>query len=385
MANPHSIAVHSPETPKQRVDLNIPVLTVFKVAGAVALLVAFWQLRSFLGLFAFSLLGAVTLLPALHWLEKKRVPHGLAVAMVALAIVAVGFGLWELIVPPLVDEISAAKQRLHKTQQEIEQNPSRSRILQTVVAQAKQFPHTNEAKSLMKQGWTAGIAAFEGVIALVMMLVMTVYLLLDGKRLYAWLLSFVPAKHRKRAGETSEEIAKVVRAYVRGQFITSVCAGLFVWGALALLHVPAAVPMGLFAALMDVLPVLGIIATAIPSGLLGLTVSPTTAIAVIAIVLGYHAFENYVLIPMVYGKQLRLATLSVLLAFLVGGVLAGVPGAILMLPLVAVYPIIERHWLGKYLGKETVDEHARMDSGHPRTAKAAVDEVASDAHPPDVH
>ncbi|MFL5322517.1 MAG: AI-2E family transporter [Myxococcaceae bacterium] len=374
-----------PSRPSDRVQLEIPMRTVFKVAGAIAILFAVWELKSLLGLVAFALLGAVTLMPLMRWLEKKRVKHGLAVGLLALGIVGVGFGLWELIVPPLVTEVGSAKEKLSQAQQEIQAHPSRSHFVQKVFAEAQKFPQSNEAKSLMKRGFSAGIAAFEGATALIVVLVLMMYLLLDGKRLFAWLLSYVPAKHRKRVGVTAEEVGKVVRAYVRGQLITSVAAGIFVWGSLSLMHVPAAIPMGLFAALMDVLPVLGIIATAVPAALLALTVSPTAALVVVALVLGYHAIENYVLIPVVYGKQLRLSTLSVLLAFMVGGVLAGVTGAVLMLPLVAAYPIIERRWLGNYLSDETVDEHARMDSKSDELAKQAVEDVAEDARPNGMH
>ena len=106
----------------------------------------------------------------------------------------------------------------------------------------------------------------------------------------------------------------------------------------------------------------GIIATAAPAALIALSVSPTAAVAIVVVLLAYHAVENYLLIPWVYGKQLRLSTLSVLLAFLAGGILAGAFGALLALPIVAAYPIIERHWLARYLSDETVEEHARMDS-----------------------
>lgn len=67
--------------------------------------------------------------------------------------------------------------------------------------------------------------------------------------------------------------------------------------------------------------------------------------------------ETYFIVPKVYGKSLRLSTLTVLLGLLVGSLLAGLPGARAALPLVASYAVIERIWLKHYLGEGVADKH----------------------------
>lgn len=74
----------------------------------------------------------------------------------------------------------------------------------------------------------------------------------------------------------------------------------------------------------------------------------------------YHLFETYLIAPRVYGNLLRLPTLSVLLALIVGGTLQGILGAVLVLPLVAAYPIIERIWLKSYLSREVLADHKAL-------------------------
>ena len=64
---------------------------------------------------------------------------------------------------------------------------------------------------------------------------------------------------------------------------------------------------------------------------------------------------------MVYGNRLRLSGFTVLLATLSAGFLAGIEGAISILPVVASYPVIEKIWLRPFLGKNVIDEHHRMD------------------------
>jgi predicted PurR-regulated permease PerM len=366
-----------------------PALTVHvslrSVAGAVAILLltaAFWQLRWFGAMVVLALIGAVTLAPIMTWLEKRGVPHGLAVAIVALGLTGLAAGMWVLVVPPLVSQVQSLGDSFTQVQDALVERAGESPIARKMVQQAMDYTKSEQASSLVERGWDYGFAALEGFSGLIVVLVLGFYLLLDGRRQFAWLVSYVPRPYRRRVGSTAAEVAGVVRAYVRGQLITSAAAGIFMFVSLTLLKVPAAIPLALLAAAMDVLPVLGIIVTAVPTALVAATVSPTAGLAVVGLLMVYHAIENYLLVPVVYGNQLKLSTLSVLLAFLAGGILGGAVGAVLALPFVAAYPIIERHWLSRYLADETVDEHARMESDSNEQAKRAVDQVAADARKP---
>jgi predicted PurR-regulated permease PerM len=88
-----------------------------------------------------------------------------------------------------------------------------------------------------------------------------------------------------------------------------------------------------------------------------MTVSPSTSLAVAGLYLLYHGIENYLIVPWIYGNRLRVSGLAVLLALLVGSILAGILGAIAVLPVVASYPIIERIWLVDFLGRGVVQKH----------------------------
>jgi predicted PurR-regulated permease PerM len=130
---------------------------------------------------------------------------------------------------------------------------------------------------------------------------------------------------------------------------------------LTILKVPAALLLAALAGICDFVPVLGFIVSAVPAVLLALTVSVTTALIVGAIYVAYHAVENYLIAPHVYGDRLRLSNLAVLLAFAVGAGLFGVIGALLALPIAAMYPCIEDIWLRDYLGRDAVNRHRRIE------------------------
>jgi predicted PurR-regulated permease PerM len=118
-----------------------------------------------------------------------------------------------------------------------------------------------------------------------------------------------------------------------------------------------------------------VIISTVPAVFFALTVSPLAAGTVLALYLLYHALENYVIIPRVYGRRLRLSTLVVLIALLIGGSLYGVAGAVLILPIFAAYPIIERIWLHEYLSDEVVADHAVLEKAGEEGSDKAVDAV----------
>jgi predicted PurR-regulated permease PerM len=131
--------------------------------------------------------------------------------------------------------------------------------------------------------------------------------------------------------------------------------------ALMILKVPAALLLALLAGVFDFIPVLGFALSSIPAIVLAATVSATTAVLVVALYIAYHFIENYFIAPKVYGGELRLSNLAVLISFAVGAELAGVIGALLALPFAAAYPAVERIWLSEHLEPDTVEKHQTLE------------------------
>jgi predicted PurR-regulated permease PerM len=192
---------------------------------------------------------------------------------------------------------------------------------------------------------------------------LTIYLLLEGRRTLDWLIAFVPLEHRAKTARTLAESQQVLFAYVAGNVFTSIIATVVTFTALTLLKVPAALLLALIAGLSDFVPVIGFVASAIPAVLLALTVSGTTAALVLAVYIVYNVVESYLIFPWAYGSRMKLSNVAVILAFIVGAELAGVIGALIALPIAAIYPTIERVWLRDTLPGETVKEHRALEGG----------------------
>lgn len=161
------------------------------------------------------------------------------------------------------------------------------------------------------------------------------YLLGDGKRTQGALYAVVPRHYHMRLARIIHNLEAIVGGYMRGQLITSAGLAAFVFLLLTACGVRNALALALFAALMDVLPFVGGLLAAIPVVLTALGHGQTTGIVVMICMFVYQEFENKVLVPKVYGNALRLPPAVVVLALIAGGILLGMIGALLALPIAA--------------------------------------------------
>jgi predicted PurR-regulated permease PerM len=370
---------------RERVDvhLHVPTSTILKLlltALVVAAALRLWPELVFLSL---SVLFAVALEPVVAWMVRRNLPRGLSVMLIAIATLGIISLAIAFVLPPLVDQLGSLAANLSVLQARIERAiDPRDTMLRTVVEQVFSLPSSPTLMAELNKPLLWGRAAVSGVLTTCFVLVTTLYLLIDGKSLYAWLLAYVPRRHRDKMAETMTEVSKVVYAFVRGQMITSALFTVLTAIVLAALGVPAVVPLALLAGACGVIPVAGIIIATVPATLLALTVSPLTAVMVVGYYVIYHLFEAYFIVPRVYGSSLRLSTLAVILALVVGGVLQGILGAILVLPIVAAYPTIERIWLKRYLGREVIADHTALARAAATGDRDAVDAVLQgEVHP----
>jgi len=370
------------ETPREieeeprRFRLEIPVATIIKVLVTLVLVWAILRIVPTLMLLLFAILLAMTLSPLVEKLENRGLSRAIAVAIVTAMIVIVCAAIVIWLVPQLVTQTAAIVDNFHGLKARAQGRlGSDHPVLGRLVNQILELPDSPEVARSLKRPLFWGEFAVEALAGAAMLFIIALYLLADGKRTYAWLLAYVPRRHRSKMELMLPEVSQVVIAYVQGQLITSSLIGAYSLVVLTLLHVPAAIPLAVLAAVCDVLPVAGVIIALVPAMLFALTVSPLTALIVLALYLGYHALENSVIIPRVYGKRLRVSTPVVLIALLIGGSLYGVVGAVLALPLVAAYPIIERIWLHEYLSDEVVADHAVLEQAAEEGTDQAVDAI----------
>jgi len=358
---------HRPEAPSERarpprpsaaaddhqLTVRLPWATLLKVVGVIALVWLVRELAWLVMLLLIAVIIAVGLAPVVRWLEQCRWPRWLAAATVVTVLVAVMIGFLALSWSSLSREGADVGARLAQVEHELQ-----TRAPQPVIAI---LGHSSDQSSLIVpilETMTRSLLSFAAAFVLAWILVL--YLLIEAELTYAWVRGFAPASFRSRFDQTARRAREAAFGYVVGNVVTSVCAAAYVFAALSLLHVPAALLLAMLAFLFDFVPVLGFFFACAPAVAMASTISPFLALSMIPLYLAYHFIENYLIGPRVYGSQLRLSNVAVLLAFAVGASLGGVAGALIALPLAAVYPAIERLWLRESFGDEVVTEHERL-------------------------
>ena len=345
------------EPSSQRVDLHIPWVTFIKVFAAILTAYAIYVLWPLLLLVFLALFLAVTLHAFVDWLEGKGMQHWASLLVVIGGLLSLLVVSLALIVPTLVDRAGVFSHSLPQLYDDAFKQLPVSEAMRLNIEHMVASANWPEAYTWLGNFWSAGGIALGGLSEVVLLLVISLYLVIDGSKTYEWLLAFFSPLKRAKLRLTSAEISQVIFGYVTGQFITSALVTVYAFAVLAVLQVPGALMLALLAGLLDVLPILGFIMATVPAFLLALSVSPRTAFIVVGMYLLFHAVETYYIVPKVYGKHLRVSTLTVLLGLLAGVLLAGIPGALAALPVLASYAAIERIWLKPFLRDGVSEKH----------------------------
>jgi predicted PurR-regulated permease PerM len=340
-----------PESDNRRVSLHLPWATLLKVIGAVALVWVWTQVVWVLLLLALALIIAAGLLPASQLLERRGLSRGLAATLLVVAIVGAITTFLILSWSQLAEQGSQLGSRLEQVEQEVLARAPKPIV--DLFGRSSGSEPSRLAPYLIRLGRGAATALAAFVVAWILVL----YLLIERDQTYQWVRGFVHAKHRTRFDRTAAEAAEAARGFVVGNVVTSTCAAIYFFVWLTALGVPGALLLASLAFVFDFLPVLGFYLSVVPAMAMAAAVSSTVVVAMVPIYLSYDFIENYVIAPRVYGHRLRLSKLAVLLAFAIGAQLAGIVGALLALPLAAIYPTIERLWLRRSLGDDVLEAH----------------------------
>ncbi|MCB5182290.1 AI-2E family transporter [Streptomyces antimicrobicus] len=292
--------------------------------------------------FAAALLVTALLQPFVVRLRKLGLPRGLATAVTAiLGFVIIGLVFWFVVwqVMENVDDLSnrvkdginelkqwALDSPFHVTQQQI--NDIAKTLTDTIGT------NTEQITSAGLQGVTVMVEVLTGIL---LAMFCTLFLLYDGKRIWSWVLGWVPAAARPGLSGAGPRAWRTLTAYVRGTVIVALIDAIFIGLGIYFLDVPLAVPLAVFIFLFAFIPLVG----AVVSGALAVVVALVTqgvfaALMVLLVVLAVQQLEGHVLQPFILGRAVRVHPLAVVLSVAAGGLVAGIGGAVVAVPLVAV-------------------------------------------------
>ncbi len=202
-------------------------------------------------------------------------------------------------------------------------------------------------------------AAGTFVTSLVLLLVILFFLLKDGDRIWAFFVSWAPEHFKAQTIASGDRAMHTFGGYIRGTAIVAAVDAIGITIALLILQVPLAIPLGVVVFLGAFIPLVGATVAGILATLVALVANgPVVALIVLAAVILVNQLEGNFLQPVVMAQTLNLHALVILMALTAGTVLAGIIGAVLAVPLVAVAWSVVKVWTGReeFHGLSPVDK-----------------------------
>jgi predicted PurR-regulated permease PerM len=264
------------------------------------------------------------------------------VLTVILAGVAIVGGFLAAAIPPMASEGTALAHQIPHYMASLQDRNSELGKLNT------KFKVEPRLESLISSGGSSLIGGVLGAGELVIstassilaIIVLSIYFLAGMPRIKVFAYRLVPHSRRPRTILIGDEILAKVGGYVLGNFLTSVIAGAGTYFWMLAFGIPYPLLLGMFVAFLDLIPVVGSTVGGAVVTLVALTVSLPVAIGTLIFYVAYRLAEDYLIVPRIMGRTVQVPAIVSLVAVLIGGVLLGIIGALVAIPVAAAVRLL---------------------------------------------
>lgn len=316
--------------------------TAWALLGIVGVLVLIGYLSLALSLVVvpliLALFPATLLVPVVRFLRRKGVPHALASAGTLLtavllfsAVAAVTIGLVVSEIPEVTDSVREGISRIEELVQRVAPQVNLSGV-EDIVSMVEEGEGEGMASRVLS--FTSGV--FDVVAGGLLTLVILFFYLHSGRELIKRAAGLLPAESRRRVIDNSDVAWQTVGAFFRGQLVVALADGLLIGIGLLLLGIPLALPLAVLTFFGGLFPIVGALVTGVIAILVAFADGGLTMGLIVAgLVVAVQQLESNVLAPLVLGKAINLHPLVIILSVTAGGLILGVLGAFLAVPVVA--------------------------------------------------
>ena len=280
--------------------------------------------------------------PVVVWLTRHGLRRWAAVSIVVFVLFAFVGGFVAAAIPPVVAQTSTLVNALPHYLHELQDHSSTLGKLNEKYDIEQRLTGLLNAKGTAVVGGVigAGQIVLSTLSSIVLVAVMSIYFLAGLPQTKLFFYRLVPHSRRPRAILLGDEIFTKVGGYVLGNVITSFIAGAgtFLW--MAAFGIPYPALLGLLVFLLDLIPVIGSTVGGAIVTLVALTVSLPVAIATLIFYIVYRLAEDYLLVPRIIGHTVKVRALGSMVAIVLGGVVLGIIGALIAIPVAAAVQLI---------------------------------------------
>ena len=335
--------------------LRVDAVTTALVAGGVLLAMALLALvrtsQTVLTPLLLGVLFGLALDPVVGVLRQRlRCSRATATLIVAVALTFVFGGIVLLLGPKAVDQASTFADEVPETIEQFYSWPVIGERLERSDAAGQAQEFVDDLPSRFDTDSISELASrlLGGLGAALLVLVTTVAVLLDGDAIVRRARRLVPPDRRERADDVGRIVYRSVARYFAGSLTVALLNGTVILTAGLILGVPLAPLAAIWAAITNLIPQIGGLLGGAFFVLLAFSQGPLTGVLALAVFLGYQQLENHVIQPTIIGRAVHLSPPTTMLAALIGGAAAGVPGALVATPLLGA---VKSVWLDVVEGR----------------------------------
>jgi predicted PurR-regulated permease PerM len=271
-----------------------------------------------------------------------RLPVGWSLLAVVLLILVFFAGIGWFFSQSIAGQINELSQQLPAAAEKVGDMLRQSSFGETVMQHLNTGNLQTSPTSMLQSFFGVALNVVEVVAGIVVVMFVTLYVAAESQRYARGLVLLVPPVRRARAAEILHEVANAMWYWMLGRLFSMTVLGTMVALGLWLLGVPLPLALGFLAGIMIFVPYIGSVLSAVPSVLIAASIDLTLAVYVVALYIGVHLVEGYILAPLVQRRVARLPPALTLSAQVILAVLAGFLGLLFATPLVAAALVIVR-------------------------------------------
>ncbi|HRY60055.1 MAG TPA: AI-2E family transporter [Patescibacteria group bacterium] len=325
---------------EKKITYEISWTSIFRIiAVGIALLIFFYLYDVFLILFTVVILVSA-LTPVVAYLSRKlKIGRIWSITIIfAILVLLIGTTIY-LIVPVFFEQLQTLLQRLPDYigkfgfLKNFDGNAANS--IQSV---------SGAISGVAKTFFESASNAFSGLATIFVILIMTLFLLLEENGMQKFVISILPISQKNYILEITNKISQKMGHWLIAQIALMFLMGLINGLALWAVGVPYALILGILSGILEIIPIVGPIIAAIPAALIAYIAAPWKAVFVVVFALIMHQLSNQFLVPKFMQKAIGSTPFVIIMALLIGDKLGGMIGAIIAVPVLAVFQVVSAEW-----------------------------------------
>lgn len=333
-------------------NVRISTGTMLKLVAVVLGIIFLYFIRDIIVIFLLALLLAALIEPFAEWLAKFKINRGFAVAIVYFVLIGLITGMSFLVAPTLKSQTG---QLFDKYEPYLAQVTDSNPVLGTLLrGEFYDLEFQQLLSTVQQSGFNESLPQILSVISdtfgfllsVILVFVLAFYLVVEEKNLRKGLSLIVPGRYKPFAEHILPKAKQKTGQWLRGQLLVMFAIFVVTYVILEfVLNIPFALVLAIIAGILEVVPFIGPILSAVPAAIIAFAVSPIHAALTLLAYFGIQQLEGQVLTPKIMEKVTGINPVFSILAVLIGFELVGPVGAILAIPVAVVVGVTVLEWI----------------------------------------